>query len=342
MSNATLEDPKQQAATPAATPAVTPETPPAPAAATPETPAALDACPVTDYDWHVPRRFVPAERRKIDALAAKAAQRVATDVGNLLRRQLALEACPVTEQYGAVLWNPAAKPEYAIQLTDKAGRVCGMLTLPPQAALGWVEQLLGGGPAAETGLKPLSALEAALLLDIAAVLVKAFSVTAQELGGPNFQQVENVFTEQSPLAGCDTDEFCRFALVTEMGQGRLEIGLAVLSSLLAPVADPDSLKKKPRPPEELRKELTNHLGKSPVKVTAWLGKSVVTMRDVSALEPGDVLLLSSTLKDPIEILVMGNTVHMGYLAACDGCYAVQIVERREWPRAKLQGKGKKQ
>ena len=66
------------------------------------------------------------------------------------------------------------------------------------------------------------------------------------------------------------------------------------------------------------------------------------MRDVKALEPGDVLLFSRTLKDPIEILVMGNTVHMGYLAVCDGCYAVQIVERREWPRAKLQGKGKNQ
>jgi len=301
-----------------------------------------DACPVADYDWSTPRRFVAAERRKLADLAAKAVQRIASDVGNLLRRQLPLEVGSVTEQYGADLWNPAERPEYGVPLTDKAGRVCGMLTIPPQIAIGWVEQLLGGGAPAEAALKPLSSLESALLLDIAAAFVKAFSATAQELGGPALQHVESVFHEKSPIEGHEKDEFCRFVLITEVDQKKAEIRLSVLGEPLASIADPSLAKKRPRPPEELRKELIGHLATTPVQITAWLGKSTVTMRDITILEPGDVLLLSRTLKDPIELRVMGNIVHMGYPVACDGCYAVQIVERRDWPRTKLAGKEKKQ
>jgi flagellar motor switch protein FliM len=338
MSNTTLEEPKSQESPPAAPPAPAPAT----AVAAPAAPAVSDACPVVDYDWRAPRRFVAAERRKLADLAAKAAQCIATDVGGLLRRQLAFEAGPVTEHYAAALWNPAARPEYGVQLTDKAGRVCGMLGLPPQVAIGWVEQLLGGTSAAEGGLKALSFLESALLLDIAAAMVKAFSAASQELGGPALQHVESVALEQSPLQSRDGEEFCRFAFVTQTAHGRAEIGLAVFSDLLAAVADPALLKTKPRPPEELRKELMSHLAKTPVKVTAWIGRSTVTMRDVTVLEPGDVLLLSRAANDPIELLVMGNIVHMGRPVVCDGHYAVQVVERREWPRTNLFGKEKNQ
>jgi flagellar motor switch protein FliM len=324
MSNTTcLEEPKQQGGS-AAPPAVPP--------------AAPDPCPVLDYDWRTPRRFTAAERRRLGDFAAKAAQRIASDVGNLLRRQLLLEVGAVTEQYGAGLWNPAERPEYGVQLTDKAGRVCGMLTLPPQVAIGWTEQLLGGSAAPDVTLKALSSLESMLLLDIAATFAKAFSATLQELGGPALQHVESVTYEKSPIEGHDKEEFCRVVLVTEMDQKRVEISLSVLGELLASIADPSLLKKKPRPPEELRKELLGHLASTPVKITALLGKATVTMRDVTVLDPGDVLLLSRTLKDPIALSVMGNIVQMGYPVACDGRYAVQVVERREWPRAKLLGK----
>jgi flagellar motor switch protein FliM len=328
MSNATcLEEPKQQGV-PAAQPAVPP--------------AAPDACTVVDYDWRTPRRFTPAERRRLGDFAAKAAQRTAAEVGNLLRRQLLLEVGAVTELYGAALWNPAERPEYGVQLTDKAGRACGMLTMPPQAAIGWTEQLLGGSAAPEVSLKPLSSLESMLLLDIAATFAKAFSATLQELGGPALQHVESVTHEKSPIEGHDKEEFCRVVLVTEIDKKRMEIGLSLLGDLLAPVADPGLQKKKPRPPEELRKELLGHLAATPVKITALLGRAAVTMRDITVLDPGDVLLLSRTLKDPIELSVMGNIVQMGYPVACDGRYAVQVVERREWPRAKLAGKEESQ
>jgi flagellar motor switch protein FliM len=334
MTNTTLEEPKQQEAPPAVAPAAV--SPPAAPSTAP------DACPVVDYDWRTPRRFVAAERRKLDDLAVKAAKRIAADVGNLLRHQLVFEAGSVTELYGAVLWNPAERPEYGIQLTDKAGCVCGMLGLPPQVAIGWVEQLLGGGSAAETGLKPLSSLESALLLDIAAALVKAFSAVSQEMGGPALQHVESVAHEQSPLGGRDTDEFCRLVFTTEVAQGRAEISLAILGDMLARVANPDLQKKAPRPPEDLRKDLMGHLAKTPVKITAWLSPATVTMRDVTALEPGDVLLVSGASNDPIKLVVMGNTVHIGHMVACDGRYGVQIVERREWSRANLLGKEKNQ
>lgn len=300
--------------------------------------AAMAAAPATpgvaEYDWHAPNRFIRAERDRLQVFATKAAAGVSRELTALLRNEVPVEIGPVTQNYGAALWAPEKNPLYGVPLTDKGGRVVGMVGLPPETAVGWVERLLGGSAGAQAGARPLSSLESALLLDIVAVMIKTFASASKEAGGPVFQHAEDVSIDKSPLADRADQEFCKFALMVPGAKGKVEIAFCLLSELLAPLAEETGLKKRARTAEDIRKDIHGHLESMPVAATARLGTITATMRDIASLEPGDVLLMGRTVNDPIELLVLGNVVLCGFPVACDGYYAIQVKDQREHPRVR--------
>jgi flagellar motor switch protein FliM len=293
------------------------------------------ACAVVDYDWQTPHHFTLGGLKKLNEFAATAATRISADLKELFRRDTRICAGPVAEQYGAHTWTPGRTPLYAVPLNDVSGAVAGMVGLTPTAAIGWVERLLGGTAKAAATVRPLSPLEAALLLDIVAAVVKAFTATLRQSGGEAIQHVEDVSHERSPLAGMDVEEFTRFNLSDIAGSSEPCAWLAVRSELLAPVAEPNALKKESQSVEDNHKDLRAHIEHVPVSVTARLGAATVTMRDIVSLEPDDVLILDKGLGDPIELIAMGKVLLYAIPVTCDGQYAVQVVERREEPRLKL-------
>jgi flagellar motor switch protein FliM len=328
-----------------------------------------------DFDWRTPARFTLPQRERLDAFARQAAARISAELRSLLRRPMAFTAGPVAQHYGRDLWKPDQTPVYAVPLTGPGGQTCGMVTLTPELAIHWVERLLGGGdstaegnapPAAPkdkaTGLRTLSSLEQALLVDIVAAMVKAFCAAAKETGGKPVQHVETVATDQSPLADAARHEFCRLVLTAEAAGPPTpdaatpgtptpsaptpdaaaapadamtipgSITLCLLSDLLTAIADPDSLKNPPRKAEDIHKDLLGCLAGVPVTATARLGAAVATMRDIASLEPGDILLLRRAVNEPVELVVKGNTVQVGLPVTSGGFYALQIQEQRQWPR----------
>jgi len=335
-------------------------TPPSPAAAAAELAAALalptvaetlplpDTDVVVDYDWSVPRRFIPAERQRLQDFAAAAAKLASSELTGFLRLELTLEAGSVTEYYGADAWNPRSMPAYPVPLTDAESRACGMLAIPPGLALGWIERLLGGKAPANAPMRKLTALEAALLLDIAAVLTKALAAASHnaglptealaKAGGPALQHVERVAVDESPLAGHESDECCRFTLATAAGPNRLEIAVILASDFLTAIANPEAVNQKPRPAAEVRKDILRHLASITASATAKLGTATVTMRDIAAMEADDILLLDRLVGDPVELLVNGSVAHRGLPVTCEGAYAFQVINQRQWPRLITSGK----
>jgi flagellar motor switch protein FliM len=289
---------------------------------------------IVEYDWRVPSRFVRAERDSLDAFGRKVATAVSRDLSALLRQELKFQAGSVTQHYGSAAATDT--PQYGVPLADKSGRTCGMVGLAPAMAVGWVERLLGSRESGSGGARPLSSLESALLVDIVGAIVKTVSAASKESGGPTFQHVESVSAEKSPLADRGTDEFCRIALAPADAGAKTAIAIIMLSSALAPVADPENAKKPAMTPEETRKILLGHVEGASVSATVRLGTANATMRDLASLEPGDIILLTRTVNDPIDMLVKGKAIHSGYPVISEGRYAFQVLERRQWPRLVLE------
>jgi flagellar motor switch protein FliM len=322
--------------------AETPETAPptaaietaAPTVVADAAPAADPSAPV-DYDWRVPRRFIPAERHRLQNFATAAATRVATDLAGFLRMKLSVQAASVTEHYAAEAWDAAATPAYWAPLVNKEGQACGLLAFSPDVALGWIEHLLGGKAPANAAKRDLTALEAALLLDITAVAVKALAAVSCEAGGQEFRHLESLAADPTVLAGQTSAECCRFMLTTVAGAGRGQIGVVLASDALATVANPEAATQKPRPPEEVRQDILKHLEGVTVSTTVQLGAAALTMREIAGMEVDDVLLLNGSVGQPIAMLVRENTSHVGLPVQCEGAYAFQVLEKRQWTRLSL-------
>ncbi|MBM4019535.1 MAG: hypothetical protein FJ288_14655 [Planctomycetes bacterium] len=291
-----------------------------------------------EYPWRTPCRFTRPERERLDAFARDAAERISKDLTALLRRQCEFRPQPVAQHYGEDLWQPNERPVYGVPLADAAGRPAGFIGLEPAAALDWVDRLLGGSQAAPTAARELSSLESALLVDIVAAAVQALCGACREAGVPALRHVEKV-TTATPPPGLAGQEFCALALMG--GDCGLPAGrqtarptavIALPSDLLVPVADPESRKAAPPAPQEIRRRLLAHLEGVSVTATVRLGTVGVAMRDAMALEPGDVLLLGRAAGEPVELLIMGNVIRVGLPVACQGNYAFQVREARQWPR----------
>jgi len=306
----------------------------APVASTCPKPRGASAPPaapqVVDYDWRVPHRFTSAQQQRLAAFARKAADRIATELRHLIHRPVAVEVGGVAEHYGADVWTPRETPLYGVALVDEADQVCGMVGLPPEIAVRWVESLLGGAATTAKEARPLSPLEAMILLDVVEAMAKGFSAASKEVGAPALRRAEKVSSDQSPLAECRQGEFGKITLTTEGDQGQAAFWVAVLSSSLVAIADPNALKKQARTAEETHADLAGHMENATVQATARLGTVAVTVRDVAALEPGDVLLLGKSANAPVDVLVLGNVVFRGRPVTCDGRYAVQVQECKQW------------
>lgn len=63
-------------------------------------------------------------------------------------------------------------------------------------------------------------------------------------------------------------------------------------------------------------------------VAVVAGFTDLTIDEVNALKPGDVIALSGVAGDPVEIVANGFTVGTGTLTDVDGRAAVRVVSRR--------------
>lgn len=72
---------------------------------------------------------------------------------------------------------------------------------------------------------------------------------------------------------------------------------------------------------------TNGLTESvDVRVEAFLGDTLLTIGDLNRLKDNDVIPLSTTLADPVELRVNGVRIARGELVSVGDQFAVRIIE----------------
>ncbi len=289
-----------------------------------------DSAPAAvDYDWEVPHHFGAAGRARLDAFAATVARAVAEKLGALLRTEVAIEARPAGERYGATV-RATVEGTYRFPLAGPGGEVCGLVRLPAALAVGWVERLLGGTGAAEA--RELSSMEAALLVDLVAAVVRSLAAVSAEMGGPSVQHVDRMLDDDEPLPGRDEDEFCH--LVFAVGE-RAEVVFVLASETLEPIARGSGDAEPATKAEEVPGRLAAHLAEAPVRARVELGTTEILVRDLMALEPGDVVVLNAAIEDPVQLRVGERVVAGGRPVTCEGQYAFQAADLRRHPRARV-------
>lgn len=285
---------------------------------------AAAAC--TDYAWSVPHRFPAQQRQRLEKLTVAAGDEIRRRLAGLLRTELKLTSLPAAEQYAPAVRAMPAADVYRVGLSSGAAPPCGFFSLAADVAVGFVERLLGGSSSAGAK-RTLSNLEAALLLDVMSAIAAGVSQALQAAGGPALSAGKALVETGAVAPGVGDDPldgFCVLAYRLE-GSEQPAVVVALPSALLDTAAG--AAAQSEASTDELRKTMQAHLGQASVWTEAWLGSAPIAVRELMALESGDVLLLGRRMGDPVQVMAGGNKIAAGTMARSRNCYAVKVADR---------------
>jgi len=286
--------------------------------------AAGDDHDAADYDWTVPHRLSGAQLEKLSSLASAAAGNLSVTLAGVTRTELSVEAAEPSQQYGKSLkpLDEEQHDDYYFGLSQEGGQRCGFVTVSAREAAGWVASLLGGTPGEQD--RQMSALEVSLLNDVVASLAGGFSQACQTAGPRTSLAVEeSICSEADELVPDETEEYCRIAFKEAESEGDALLAFVLRSDVLETILDPEIVQNQ-RSPQERSNDLLSHVQGAGLLLTVNVGASAARVRDIAAMESGDVLILQTRLDEPVELLARDKAVSAGFLQTCEGHYAVRI------------------
>lgn len=225
-------------------------------------------------------------------------------------RAAALEALPSEIRPYETIAATAEPSTLRYALTRRDARI-GTLWLAPRLARALLEQALGAGPGeAPLGPPRFSALDRRILAPFPAAL--AAEVGRVLLSGAELRAVELPDDRDEPVARFEP--VLRLALRSEP-HGDVTIALSAAAFVPAPAPDPAAA-------------LGRQLREATVAATAILGRARITVRELLALQHGDVVRLHTRPDLPIDLCV-GEVVHArGVPVAHHGNHALELTEHR--------------
>ena len=293
------------------------------AARTPSAP--VESEEAADYDWSVPQGFTQEQLERVNSFVASAVTKISEALSILMQQQLQMRSDPIAQHYADQLPDDLGKDtDYSVTVLDARGGACGRLVLPGDLAMEWVGKMLGSSERPTGEQRELSTMESALLADMIAAIVKAFSDAAQAMGAERFDVKKDLERGEFEPPGGTGSEITRITLRQEDASDSRPVSILLTSEALTGVSGAGTAQGEGATSGDPRARMVWHVSQASVVVTAFLGTAKASIKEILALEPGDVLLLQKTINEPIDLSVQGTVVCSGRPVRCEGRYAVQI------------------
>ena len=283
-----------------------------------------------DYDWTASNCFSDEQLARLNDLAAGTAETLSQVLTKQLRAELTFETEPATTCYADELSRQFEQEKsFYLSLVRQDGRAAGMIVLRAPEAADWVARFLGGKAGDEE--RDMSDLEISLLQEVIAVVAEAACGHLRESGGAQFAPKAELSQQPGELLDGGASQFCRFAF--RRGEDAEE---PVVSLLLLTDAAEEALGGEGQGDqaaaagqgagEQMQAHMNAHVMNAHVRVSTRLGAAMATIRDLAALEPGDVLVLDRRIDQPVELVGHGQTVATGLPVTCEGFYGLRIAQ----------------
>lgn len=279
----------------------------------------------TEYDWYDPHCFTSDQLVKLDGFARSVAQAMAAKFSDLCSSRFEVTITSITQHFAGEYFDKASEGEQKdyFALFGALERPCGLIGMPEKTASAWARQLLGDSESDEDSPGALSSLEESLLLDLTSSLIEAFSDVNAAC---NFCLMGDLIKGLPPLDLSGTEELCRISF--DVKRADAEHGSAAYLVIpcreLAPVAGKTIRTTGEFSANDISRAILNSLQEMTFAVTAQLDSTTLTFEELMDLRVNDMLLLSRTVKDPIEVIVEGKKLFSGRPAKSAGKYAVVI------------------
>lgn len=275
--------------------------------------ARIDAAPAPEpRDFHQPHRLSEARRSAIRGALNKLAPELEATVRTWLQGDYAVALADLGETSALGLFDALEDPIVVRNLTVRGAQ--GWVVWENQPAIHAATAALSCEPKEDLEARPLTPIEGGVVGDFLADLV---SVLSDPLG----------LSVQPGALSQDERSFLSLLETNERGDAqRLYVHLELdgpggpsTIRVYLPGVLPES---HPEPPEV--HDLPHHLDEVPIEVSADLDVIDVDINDLMKLEPGDVIPLSRSVGDPVELRVEGRLAGQASLGSHKGRLALRI------------------
>jgi len=268
---------------------------------------------VVDHDLTRATRVTGELLRQLSRLHQTLAQRMASGLTRLLRTEISVSPGGVTEQSFSAYRQTLSGNPLAHVLNLKPSGEMGLLVLDGNLYSGCIDRLLGGSGRAPAVFKPLTELDRELMESVLSATLSAWAATWADVL-PIEAEVVRPVLDVAELEDLPSAEAVLTMDVHVSGPGdfangtvAITVPLVALEEALVKLGKPPrfATPRRPQTPEQ-RQRLEHGVGTTGLPLVITLGTTTLTLAEVLALSPGDVLILDQGPTDALAGRVGGK------------------------------------
>ena len=279
-----------------------------------------------EINWHEPHYFDKEQLAKLETFSRKVASVLSERFTVLCRSQFEVEITSASQHYADEFIdsaNEGEKKDYYLSFGSAPDKEFGLLAIPEQTAIFWAKQLLGDSDSNEDSGRELSQLEESLLYDLVSALVKSLASANAKC---DYNVSGSIVPGQVPIKLYGSEEMFRISFsVKKAGtEKNANASFLIPCRKLEAVTGKNKYSQAESSTQDFSKIIIEHLGSTPVCVTARLASSELSFEEMMNLQAGDIIVLDKQINEPVELIVEGHAVAFGLPGKSEGKYAVAI------------------
>jgi len=281
----------------------------------------------SEYNLRQPHHFSRDQLNKLDDFTKKLAKKIAQKFASLCSGDFDATIDSNTQHFTTELQKQALQSEqndYYLAFGNDQNRLSGLIAIPPQTAVIWINQLLGDTQTENEQKAELSQLEESLLLDIASAIVQAIS---------DSQNSTRFLTDKSITRGIlslnlkGPEELCKLAFTLKKNNSEnTQAYILMLCDTIETLIGKTEQTVGKFSQEDSSKAIVENLKKMSISVTTQLASVDLTFEELMSLRTSDILLLDKRIDEPLDLIVEGYPLFKALPAKSSGKFAVVVTE----------------
>lgn len=286
------------------------------------------------YDFRHPAVFVHGHLHSIQTVHETFAMNFSCTLAAYLRTSVKARCMSVEQASFGEFLERLPDPCVAANVALKPSQCRCVLAIDSTLAIGTVDRVMGGGGAASPVKKPYTEIEQIVIGELVDLAIHDLEPVWARLLKSSFALESIEFSSQFIKAASPEDAVVTVAIEVAFGETQGMLSFCYPFQAMQPVID--CIKAKPHSVEEPKPQTTKNrtsmnafVSQVPLKLSAHLGTTQITMRDLLQIKQGDVLMLDRAINRPIELEAGGHAKFLGHLGTCNGHSAMVIEQRIE-------------
>ncbi|MEZ6318931.1 MAG: flagellar motor switch protein FliM [Phycisphaerales bacterium] len=285
---------------------------------------------VAPYDFKRPERVSKDQMRALRTLHESFARNFGASLSGFLRTIVEVRVATCEQMTYGEFINGLPNPTSfkLIQADDLEGQMC--LEISPLIIYPIIDRLLGGtSQDLFIPQRPMTQIETRLISNVTDRGLVALSEAWESVRKLAFEVAATESNPQLVQIVPPNEVVVVIGLETKLSNRAGTMNLCIPYNVIEPVMDELAAQswfraRRDHDSAELGKRLGKNLGRAPVRLSAVLAETTITLRDLANMQVGDLIVTEKAATEPVVLRVEGEPKYLGHVGRFKGSRALRI------------------